>query len=50
MLRSKAEELVRKSMANFVDNEIIPRAQYFDEQGEIPREIFLELGKMGVLC
>ena len=48
MLRADSAELIRKSMARFVDKELIPRAQDMDEQGEIPREIFLELGRMGV--
>ena len=49
MPRSNAEELIRKSMAGFVDKELIPRAQEIDEKGEFPREMFKEMGKMGVL-
>ncbi|MGD2124766.1 MAG: acyl-CoA dehydrogenase family protein [Desulfobacteraceae bacterium] len=48
MLRSNAEELIRKSIAKFVDSELVPRAQEIDEKGEFPREMFLEMGKMGV--
>ena len=48
MLRSNAEELIRKTMARFVDNELIPKAQEIDEKGEFPREMFQEMGKMGV--
>jgi alkylation response protein AidB-like acyl-CoA dehydrogenase len=47
-MRSNAEELVRKSIARFVDTEIKPRAQEIDEKGEFPREIFMEMAKMGV--
>jgi alkylation response protein AidB-like acyl-CoA dehydrogenase len=48
MIRSNAEELIRKSMARFVDNELIPRAQEIDHKGEFPMGMFLEMGKMGV--
>jgi len=48
MLRSNAEELVRKSMARFVDTELIPKAQEIDEKGEFPWEMFRKIGQMGV--
>ena len=48
MLRSNAEELVRKSMARFVDAELIPKAQEIDEKGEFPYEMFQKMGQMGV--
>jgi alkylation response protein AidB-like acyl-CoA dehydrogenase len=48
MLRSNAEELVRKSMARFVDAELIPKAQEIDEKGEFPYEMFRKMGEMGV--
>ncbi len=48
MLRSNTEQLIRKNIARFVDNELIPRAQEIDEKGEFPREMFLEMAKMGI--
>lgn len=48
MLRSNAEELVRKSIARFVDAELIPKAQEIDEKGEFPYEMFRKMGEMGV--
>jgi alkylation response protein AidB-like acyl-CoA dehydrogenase len=48
-MRSNVEQLVRGSIARFVDNELKPRAQEIDEKGEFPREIFMEIAKMGVL-
>ena len=48
MLRSNSEELVRKTMARFVDNEVIPQAQALDEKGEFPQALFQELSRMGV--
>jgi alkylation response protein AidB-like acyl-CoA dehydrogenase len=48
MIRPNTEELIRKSMARFVDNELIPRAQEIDEKGEFPMEMFQKIGQMGV--
>ena len=48
MLRSNAEELIRKTMARFVDTELIPQAQEIDEKGEFPWEMFHKMGQMGV--
>jgi alkylation response protein AidB-like acyl-CoA dehydrogenase len=48
MLRSNAEDIIRKSVARFVDSELIPKAQEIDEKGEFPWEMFQEMGKMGV--
>jgi len=48
MLRSNTEQLIRRNIARFVDNELIPRAQEIDEKGEFPREMFLEMAKMGI--
>ena len=48
MLRSDAEKIVRKNMARFVDNEVIPRAKEIDEAGEFPMSMFREMAKMGV--
>jgi alkylation response protein AidB-like acyl-CoA dehydrogenase len=48
MIRSNPEELVRKSVARFVDEELIPNAQEIDETGEFPMEMFRRIGQMGV--
>ena len=48
MLRSNAEDLIRKSMAMFVDGELIPRAKEIDEKGEFPRDMFEQIARMGV--
>jgi len=49
MIRSDQEKLVRKTIARFVDNELIPVAQEIDEKAEFPREMFQKIAKMGVL-
>ncbi len=48
MLRSNPKELIRKSIARFVDEEVIPQAQELDEKGEFPMELFRQVGRMGV--
>jgi alkylation response protein AidB-like acyl-CoA dehydrogenase len=48
MLRSNTEDLIRKSMAMFVDGELIPRAKEIDEKGEFPRDMFEQIARMGV--
>ena len=46
-LRPSAEDLLRKNMARFVDQEIIPRAREIDEKKSFPSEVFRTLGRMG---
>jgi len=48
MRRSNPETLIRKSMARFVDNELIPKAFEIDETGEFPMEMFKKIADMGV--
>jgi len=49
MLRSDPEKLIRKVMARFVDEEVIPVARELDEKGEFPIDLFKKLADMGVL-
>lgn len=49
MIRSDPEQLVKKTMARFVDEEVIPRAREIDESGEFPYDLFQKLAEMGVL-
>ena len=49
MLRSDIEELLRKVMARFVDQEVIPVAREIDEKGEFPFDLFRKLADMGIL-
>ncbi len=48
MLRSDSEQLIRKVMAGFVDQEVIPTAEEHDKKGEFPAELFRRIGEMGV--
>lgn len=49
MLRSDIEELLRKVMVKFVDEEVIPVAREIDEKGEFPFDLFKKLADMGIL-
>jgi alkylation response protein AidB-like acyl-CoA dehydrogenase len=50
MIRLTAEqEEFRKSVARFVDAEVIPAADAMDDAGEFPRSIFRRVGELGYL-
>jgi citronellyl-CoA dehydrogenase len=42
-------QMFRKTVSDFVAREIKPQAESWEEIGEIPREIFLKLGELGIL-
>ena len=42
-------QMFRKTVSDFVTREIKPQAERWEEMGEIPREIFLKLGELGIL-
>ncbi|MFH1135066.1 MAG: acyl-CoA dehydrogenase family protein [Pseudomonadota bacterium] len=46
-MRSDPEKILRRTMARFVDREVIPRAREMDEAARFPREIFQKLADMG---
>jgi len=43
----KAEELLRRKISKFVDNELIPVAREIDERDEFPWEMFKKVGELG---
>jgi len=47
-IRSNVEEMVRKTMKEFVDKEVIPIAREYDQRAEFPEHLFKQLGKMGI--
>ena len=49
MLRSDPRQLLKQTLARFVDNEVIPRAREIDESGEFPYDLFQQLAAMGIL-
>ncbi|MEW5723297.1 MAG: acyl-CoA dehydrogenase family protein [Thermodesulfobacteriota bacterium] len=46
-MRSDPEKILRRTMARFVDQEVIPRAREMDEKAVFPREMFKKLAEMG---
>lgn len=46
---SAEQEEFRRSVARFVDAEVVPEAQAMDERGEFPAKLFARLGELGYL-
>ena len=44
---SEEQELFRRSVAEFVDKEVIPVAAPIDEEGQFPTELFQKVGELG---
>jgi alkylation response protein AidB-like acyl-CoA dehydrogenase len=44
---SEEQQLFRRSVAEFVDKEIVPLAAKIDEEGQFPTELFQKVGKLG---
>jgi len=42
-------EIFRKTVKDFVEREIKPNGEHWDEVGEVPREVFQKLGELGIL-
>ena len=45
---SEEQQLVRETFSRFCEERIKPRAADIDEAGQFPREVFMELGKLGM--
>ncbi|HDZ24375.1 MAG TPA: acyl-CoA dehydrogenase [Desulfobacteraceae bacterium] len=41
--------ILRESLKKFVANEIVPHVDQWEEEGSIPKDLFLKMGKMGYL-
>ncbi|MFH0845507.1 MAG: acyl-CoA dehydrogenase family protein [Pseudomonadota bacterium] len=46
---SETQNLVRKTVRRFVDREIKPFVDEWEDQGEFPRELYLKAGREGIL-
>jgi alkylation response protein AidB-like acyl-CoA dehydrogenase len=44
---SEEQELFRRSVAEFVDKEVVPVAAKVDEEGQFPTELFKKVGELG---
>ena len=42
--------IFRKAFRNFVNKEIKPYAKKWEDEKEIPRELWYSMGKQGYLC
>lgn len=46
---SEEQELLRRSVSEFVEREITPHVLDWERAGEVPRQVFRKLGELGVL-
>lgn len=46
---SKEQELLRKTLRDFADQEIRPHQKEWDEKQRFPREVFRKLGELGIM-
>jgi alkylation response protein AidB-like acyl-CoA dehydrogenase len=44
---SEEQELFRRSVTQFVDNEAVPIAARIDEESQFPTELFKKVGELG---
>ncbi|KZY56829.1 acyl-CoA dehydrogenase [Erythrobacter sp. HI0063] len=42
-------EMIRQSLRRYVEDRIVPRADAWEEDGFVPREVFREMGELGFL-
>lgn len=48
-LFGEEHEIFRRSVRQFVENEVIPHTEQWEEKGEIPRSIWRRMGELGFL-
>ena len=46
---TEQQELLRRSVADFVDREVVPAAALIDEEGRFPRQLFDKVASLGYL-
>ena len=46
---TEEHELFRQSVRQFVKEEVLPHAQTWEDQQEIPRSVWLKMGELGFL-
>ncbi|MGB9804483.1 acyl-CoA dehydrogenase family protein [Desulfofundulus sp.] len=47
---TEEHEIFRRTFKKFVEQELVPHVEEWEEKGEIPREIWKKLGEQGYLC
>ena len=43
---SKAQQMLKKTVADFSENRVKPRAEEIDRSGKFPKDLFLEMTKI----
>ncbi len=46
---TEEQHIIRRTVRDFAEKEIIPRAKYVDETGEFPAETFRKMGELGLM-
>ncbi|HMQ30813.1 MAG TPA: acyl-CoA dehydrogenase family protein [Chloroflexaceae bacterium] len=46
---TEEQELIRRTVREFAEKEIAPRARHVDESGEFPAETFKQMGRLGLM-
>lgn len=46
---TEEQELIRRTVREFAEKELAPRARHVDETGEIPAETFARMGRLGLM-
>ncbi|MDR3271737.1 MAG: acyl-CoA dehydrogenase family protein [Peptococcaceae bacterium] len=49
-LYNEEHEVLRRTFKKFVENELAPHAEEWEENGAVPREIWKKMGDQGYLC
>lgn len=43
-------EMLRRAFSDFLDNEVVPYYNEWEEKGIVPREVYKKMGDYGFLC
>src|SRR5690606_6145215 len=49
-LFSDEHRMFRDSVRRFMDNEVVPRHEQWEDQGYVDREVWRQAGEQGLLC
>ena len=47
---SEEHEIFRKTVARFVEEEMVPYHEQWEEDGIVPQSLWLKAGEAGLLC
>lgn len=46
---TEEHDMLREQLRRFVDQEVLPHGEQWEEEGQVPRDVLKQLGEMGVL-